>query len=210
MNPPSPFAEAALLLDADFAELMRLGNAIATLAVESDEEMDRARKLLGQFGECGDRLGTRLVTLSKTLESVRADAESIAAVVGERAQQVLARQVESERLLGEFQTLGARANELVTTIGKLPECEGAPLTDEDRQRWLKEIPRFHSLIDGLLGDARKLREATRAANMRSLERDAQALAKALVAARRRLSSVAGEGLNAGPGEGEDDSHRTIH
>lgn len=210
MNSPTPFAEAALALDADFLELKKLGDEIATLDVDCDEGMDRAKKLLGKFGSCGDRIGARLGTLSKTLEAARAGAEAVAAVVGERANRVLERQAASDRLLEEFQTLGSRANALVASIGELPEWNAGALSDSDRQRWLSEIPRFQATIDGLLDDARKLREATRLANMRSLERDAQALAKALVTARRRLQSLAGD-----EGGGDDDgdfseSRPTVH
>ncbi len=206
-NAPTPFAEAALALNADFTELQQLGDDIATLNVDSDEGMDRARKLLGRFGECGDRIGTRLSTLAKTLEASRAGAEAIAAVVSERAQRVLARQAESERLLTEFQALGGRANTLVSSIGQLPEWNGGELTETDRQQWMGQIPRLQESIDGLLGDARTLRDATRTANMHSLERDAQALTKALVSARRRLGSIAGDSDD---GVSEEEIQPTVH
>ena len=73
LKPPTPFAQAALALDADFNELKPLGDETVTLAVDSNEGMDPERKRLGRCLAMKKLTASALV-LSTLLLSTQASA----------------------------------------------------------------------------------------------------------------------------------------
>lgn len=186
----SEFFQSAAALDADFAELERLGGQLDRLEIDSDNGLEQAQKRLARFSECGERIGTGIMALAKALDETRARAEKLAEVVRARAVVVQERQNETQRLLMRFQSLGELAKKINATIAGLKKpVKKGELTDDEKALLSQHMPEIDSKLGMLLDEARKLREDARKVNMKALERNAETLSQALLSARRQLGTA---------------------
>jgi chromosome segregation ATPase len=184
----TPFAEAALTLDSDFAELEQLSGQLDRLSLESDTGLERAKKILAQFGECGGRIGDRLQNLAKTLDEARSGAEKAAQLIADRAVRVQERQQQNDQLAERFGTLNGMVRTISTALSQLKKPEGAKLSEEERTFLSEKLPELDQQMRTLSDEAFKLKEDAQKANMKTLERNADSLAQTLSSARRKLGS----------------------
>jgi chromosome segregation ATPase len=183
----SPFAQAAMTLDSDFAELEQLSGQLDRLSLESDSGLDRAKKILSQFGECGERIGDRLQNLATTLNEARASAEQAANRIAERANQVQLRQQENDRMVERFNGLNGMVAKINAILLQLKKPEGAELSSEEKSFLNGKLPELDSQMGTLIEEAGKLKKDAQHANLKTVERNADSLGQTLNSARRKLS-----------------------
>jgi hypothetical protein len=185
----SSFGQAALALDNEFSELERLGAQIDKLVITSDSGLERSRQLLAKFGECGQRIAEGVQTLAKTLEDARARAEKAAMLVTARAGKVEERHHESERMFERFRVLGESVRKVTGAVASLKKPKGEKLSEDEKTQLPKQLGQFDGQLADLIEQAQALKDDARTANMKSLERNADALGQSLQSARRKLKSI---------------------
>jgi hypothetical protein len=176
----SPFAQAALALDQDFAELDRLSGQLERLPLESDQDFDYARKLLARFGECGERIGPKVQALAQSLEDARARAEHASQVVTERATLIQERQKASGDLISRFQALSGQAAALTEAMTRL---QG--LGQDELQLRLSVVG---GELDSLIALVTQVENDAREAGLKGLSKNAEAVRQSIQAARLKLGS----------------------
>lgn len=184
----SSFAQSALDLDSKFSELERLSGEFASVMIESDSGLDRARRLLAQFGECGQQVGDGVQVLARELEGTRARAEKAAQVVSNRVTSFQERQKETELMFSRLQALGGRVREVTERVALLKGPGGGELKVENIDLVGKHLPELTGELEILIGEAQKLKLDARSANMKNLETNVDSLGQTLKAACGRLSA----------------------
>lgn len=202
LKPQSAFGQSALELDSDFAEMERLAAELQRLDIETESGLERARKLLTRFSECGQRVGTGVPVLARTLEEARGRAEKAAETVFARAGDIQKRQQEADRLLERFNSLGEMVGKINAMVTQLRKPGGAKLSDEERAMIARHMPEINVQLGKLIDEARKLKEDSHAANMKSLEKNAESLLQSMQAMSRKLNGIAE--IAAGPSGGAPD------
>lgn len=181
----SPLAEAALELDRAFAEFERLAGEIERITVKSDKGFMRACQVLTELDTCGQKIGSGLITLTKSLEEVRSRAEQTAQLVAQRANAVQDRRLESEAMAKRFQELGEQVRGVTADIGSLRPDKDAG--EEERERITKNFQIFTEKLGGLVDQVGALKQDAHDAQMESFERNADALQQSLQSARHKVS-----------------------
>jgi hypothetical protein len=174
----SAFAQAALELDTCFEELERLSGQLERCELDSDQDFEHATKLLGRFGECGQRIGTGVQKLAQELERARARAENAAKVVGERSVLVQQRQEASRKMLDRFGELALRARGVTESL--------RDLKDKDRSALVDRLPALNVDLESLSKDVSELEEEALAQGLKALAKNAGSMRQSLQAARDRL------------------------
>lgn len=185
----SSFAEAALKLDSDFIELDQLSGQLERLDLNSDSGLERAKEILGKFGECGARIGDGVQKLAKELEEARIRAEKAAGTVAARAEQVQERQQAHDRLSERFHNLTEMVRKVSALIAELKKAEGEKMSDEEKAIVTQRLPEFESQLTLLVDEAQKLKNEAQEANMKTLVRNADSLSQTLLSAKRKISSL---------------------
>lgn len=185
----SPFAQAALALDDDFAQLERLSGEIDRLAIDTDNGLDRAKLLLVRFGECGERVGQNIQALATALSESQKRAEKAAQSVSARAALVQERQQEANRLLERFQGLGEMVRKVTEAVVQLQNPAKGALSPEEKALLVKHLPELNEKLGVLADEAFKIKDEARESKMKALEKDADALGQSMQAMRRKLSSL---------------------
>jgi chromosome segregation ATPase len=185
----SSFAEAALKLDSDFADLERLSGQLERLDLNSDSGLERAKEILSEFGECGSQIGDGVQKLAKELDEARIRAEKAAASVAVRAEQVQERQNAHDRLSEKFNHLTEMVRKVSAVIAELKKAEGEKMSAEEKVMITQRLPEFESQLSVLVDEAQKLKNEAQDANMKTLVRNADSLAQTLLSAKRKISSL---------------------
>jgi hypothetical protein len=81
----SPLVRSVNALDANFFELIRLGNKIDEINLKSDTDYEQLERLLKRFAEYGDGVSSQIVLMSQALTDSRAQAEAVAQAVSIKA-----------------------------------------------------------------------------------------------------------------------------
>ncbi len=190
----SVLVQSAVLVDEEFARLESLGGQIERCELESDKDFEHARKLLVRFGETGQRIGEQVAILAKALDDARVRAEASAKSVTERAALIQARQTETDRLIERFKTLGEMARNLTEAVAELHKPALGVLSPEDRARLGGFLPEVVNQLGALVDEAKRLKEEARAAGLKTLERDADALSQSLQSMRAKLEAIVRDGF----------------
>lgn len=186
----SAFGEAALALDAEFAEFERLAREIERLSIGSDKGLERGRTLLVEIDSCNERMALGMQGLSRTLDEARQRSEDAAKLVCERALEIQTRHREAEAMMERFKALGEMVKQINVAVTSLKNQNSADVTDEDRAVIESRMPDFNTQMGILVEEARKLMEDAREANMKDLERNADSLRQSLQSARHKLNLIA--------------------
>jgi len=185
----SPFAQAALALDADFVELERLSGQIDRIAIESDSGLERVQQLLVKFAECGQRVADGVIVFSRALQEAHARAEQAGQIVSARAALVRERQQETDRMLERFHMLSDMVAKITMLLVPFKKPAGTVMSADDRVLIKRQIPEIDGQLGTLIDEALKLRTDAQRSQMRTLERDAASLGHTLMAARSRLNEI---------------------
>lgn len=185
----TPFGEAALALDQEFAALEKLAQKLERLSLQTDQGVERAVSLINEAEEARGRLVANMQTMATALEDARAKSEAAIRTISERAVTINERQRTTESLMQRFQDLGSMVRQINTAIAQMKPAEGA-MAAEQRALLEQSLPEFNAQMNILVEEAKKLMNEASAANLRSIESNADALRQALDAARQRLNLLA--------------------
>lgn len=183
----SPFGQASLALDQDFSELERLAGEIERMEIQTDNGFERAKKLLGHFGETGERIGSGVQAMARELEAARARAEAAATIVSAKAAAIQQRQIQENEMSERFNALGEMVRKVTTSMAQLQKPAGTTLSEEERNLLTQHLPEMDSRLGMLVDEARKLQADAEAIQLKSMVKNADAMAQSLDAARRKLS-----------------------
>ncbi len=184
----SPFAQLALKLDQDFGALERLSGQIERLDIETDNGLEQALKLLGQFAKHGESISAGIQDFAGVLDQSRARAEQAAAIVSERAALVQKRHQEQSELQGRFNQLAAKVQEVNASLSAMKKPDGA-FTEAEKAQLTERLQAMDAHLGVFVEEAGTLRAEADRANLKKLGRNAESLQGTLIAARTRLSSV---------------------
>ena len=127
--------------------------------------------------------------LSTQLQEARARAEAVAQGVSAQAELLIVRRHEQSEKLEQFRILGERVRELNAAIGQFRRPEGHALTEEDRANLTSNIPAFAAQLALRIEELQDLRKSARDSRMKTLEKNAESLAQALEAVRKKLHDI---------------------
>jgi phage-related protein len=184
----SPFAEVALQLDAEFAEILRLSDQLEQLDVESEFGLEQAKKILLRFSENGARAGESMHALAKHLNDLRERSEVAAKTMAERAQIVEKFHAKQQNLLSQFQLLGNAVRAVTQGIGELRKSDAKQLSDSEKAQVKEQLPELTSKLALLIDQSKNLKVDAQAAKLKSLEKNAHALSQTLANAQNKLGT----------------------
>src|SRR2546425_77387 len=185
----SPLVQSVLSLDNYLAELERIGAKINSTDMTSDFDLEYIHKLMSRFAECGQGVSNEVTNLSTQLREAQARAETVAQGVTSQAERLNIRRNEQNQKLEEFHILGEKVLALNAAISQFRPPHGQGLTHEDRAKLTSNIPAFEAQLALLIEDLQNLRESARNSRMKALAKNAEALAQALQAARKKLRDL---------------------
>jgi chromosome segregation ATPase len=185
----SPLVKSVLALDNYLAELERVGTKINSTDMTSDFDIEYIQKLLSRFAECGQGVSDEVTKLSTQLQEARARAEAVAQGVSAQAELLIVRRSEQSEKLEQFRILGERVRELNAAIGQFRRPEGQALSEEDRANLTSNIPAFEAQLALRIEELQALRKSARDSRMKTLEKNAESLAQALEAVRKKLHDM---------------------
>ena len=143
----SAFGQAAVALDADFSELERLSVQLSKVEIETDSGLEQSRKLLGRFGECGQRIGEQMQVFAKSLEESRDRAEKASHEVAARAALIQDRQRNVSAMLQRFEALGEMVKQVTLVVAQLRAPTDGELATETREAIMAKIPDLDGQIE---------------------------------------------------------------
>lgn len=168
-KPPSDFVQSALELDELFANLEQISASLEQVELDSEPNLERAKKLLLRFTEKSQGLQGALETLLLTLDARRRSVETAVAQVNERAPLIGEKFRQAEEKLERLQALADQVKELSAEARQLGSVEV-------RQRLLELTER-----------AAALQEEARLGKLRSLEKNAASVRASLKDIARRMA-----------------------
>lgn len=187
----SVFAQAAMALDADFTTLAVTSAELERLDIQSDAGLKRGKILLARFAECGQRVGANIQALSGALNQAQADASGAAKIVSDKAAAIQERQQHEDSLLHRFNFLNEtlrKFNEAVTKLRDLSKGEGG--TGGEGAFIAEHVPGLSAKLGELVEEVGKIEADAKAANMKTLQKDANSLGQSMQSMRRKLESLA--------------------
>ena len=146
----SPLARSVLALDIHFSELIRLGHKINDLGMKSDSDFEQAEKLMKHFAEHGEGVASEVVLMSQALNDARAQAESAAKLVAERAEQLQTRRSEEQKKMEAFRLLGEKVRDLTVQLSSLKAPENAQTSVEDQTKMSAQLSMLETQLQPLI------------------------------------------------------------
>lgn len=178
----SPITQAAARLGDDILEMQRLSAELSKVEVNSDSGLDRARALLKHFTECSQRIGEEMKALGGALDEGRQQVEAAVETVAARASAIQERQAEAEQMLSRFNTLSDMVRKVADAV--------APLQGQGHSKEVAErLPEIRTNLDVLIEEARSIKSQAKAANMRTMESNADSLMHSLQGIQRKLQTL---------------------
>jgi chromosome segregation ATPase len=172
----SPFGSLAVKLDCDFSELERLSGQIQRLDIDSENGLDRAVKLLGQFAQHGQSITEGIQDFSKSLQAARESSEKAAALVFERALLIQQRKQEQEQLQEKLGQLGLKVKQVSETL-----ANQSPLPEQ--------IESLDSYLAEFMTEVQAIKDEASRTKLKGIERNAESLFGTLQSARRKLNAL---------------------
>jgi chromosome segregation ATPase len=183
----SALVQSVVQLDSFFSELTRLGAKIESMDIKNDADFELLQKLLQQFSQSGHNLSQEILILSKHLNEMRGQAESVTKMVGERAERLQSRNDNSQAKMSEFRALSEKVRDLALSINDLKASE-EPGTPEERAKISARLAEFEVKLHPLIDEAKHLKKVAQDSKMKTLEQSADSLGQSLTAISQKISA----------------------
>jgi chromosome segregation ATPase len=181
-----PLTKAALTLEEDFQEIDRLNVALAKFRDGTETNLERAQKLLSNFGQVGQRVGERIQDLSKVLNESRLRAEAATQGISESASFLRTKLEQSASISDRFRHLVKRMQEMSSSLAELGRNAG---TAEEKKAIAAHLPELEQQIASLADETLKVKDEARVAKLKDLEREAESMAHNLQATQKKIQSL---------------------
>lgn len=185
----SPFGQLALKLDQDFAGLERLAQQIERLDINTDNGLEHAIKLMGQFAQYGQGISEGIQHFAKALDESRARSEEAANLVAARAVEIQKRKEEHGLIEAKFNQLGAKVQVVNEGLMQMKRPTGEDLDPAARAEINEKLKEMDAHLGVFVEEAKNLKEEAESANMKKIGRDAESLHGTLLSARSKLSTI---------------------
>lgn len=185
----SSLAKSVLSLDEHFQELDRLSSQIGACDMMSEFDLERSRKQMNRFTECGQLVSVEITNLAGLLNESRLQAEASAQVVSDKALAMQARKNDLQEKLDAFNRLGETVRALTSSMGELKRPTDTVLADEDRARLSMRLAEYEIQLRSLIEETERVKKVACESKMNFLEKQADALNQTLVAASQKLGSL---------------------
>lgn len=184
----SPFARLALKLDSELAELVRAGEQIAKLNLESDSGFDEGVRILNRVSQYGQSAAVTMQGFSAALQEARDKAEAATGLVAERAQLIQKRKQEQDLLgeaLSKIKDEVAAAGAGLSAFAK-PQGEAS---EDDRRRIASELERLREPMAKHVEAIKALKARAAEGNFKRLERQAESMVDSLQSTLRKIAQA---------------------
>ena len=186
----SPFARAAVTLDREFAELVRLTAQIEAARLDSDGGLDEAVKLLNRFAERGEAIAAATQEFSAAMNAAQAGAEGAARRVGERAQAIKQARERQGALHDRLAKLQDEVAALGAELARSSQADAS--TDEGKRRLAEELSRVREPMERFIESAQAIKAEAAESNYRRLERQADSVIDSLKSSLRKIAEALGQ------------------
>lgn len=184
----SPFARLALKLDSELAELVRAGEQIAKLNLESDSGFDEGVRILNRVSQYGQSAAVTMQGFSAALQEARDKAEAATGLVAERAQLIQKRKQEQDLLgeaLSKIKDEVAAAGAGLSAFAK-PQGEAS---EDDRRRIASELERLREPMAKHVEAIKALKARAAEGGFKRLERQAESMVDSLQSTLRKIAQA---------------------
>lgn len=185
----STFGQLALKLDSDFSGIERLAQQIERLDIRTDNGLEHAVKLMGQFAQYGQSISDGIQDFAKALDESRTRSEAAAALVAARAEEIQTRSREQNELQEKFNQLGAKVQVVNAGLLQMKKPTTENFSPEEREELSAKLKEMDSYLEMFVNEASCLKTEAEHGNLKRIGRDAESLHGTLISARSKLSSI---------------------
>jgi len=185
----SDFGRAAVKLDNDFTELVRLSGQLKRLDIDSESGLDRAVKILSQFAQHGQNISAGIQDFSKFLQEARQRAEVAAQLVTERAQQIRERKEIQSQIREKLGRVEQSVQTVNASLAGFKKEGSTNFSEKEKLQLRTELERINVDLKRFMADTQVIKDEAAGAKFKSVERDAQNLLDALRASCRRVDKI---------------------
>jgi hypothetical protein len=165
---------AAEELESELERLEALSEVAQRTRLDSEKNIAKATKELGEVLEMPNRLGARLGNLATAMQGVQARQKAALDPLAARTDAILERKLKLEEHMRAFAMLGKATEDAITLLNS--EQERSVLIEDLKTKLL-----------AIADDARTLFEAARTDDFPEVARESDALSKRAAALRQKLS-----------------------
>jgi DNA-binding transcriptional regulator GbsR (MarR family) len=169
----SELVRAAEELESELERLEALSEVAQRTRLDSEKNIAKATKELGEVLEMPNRLAERLGSLATAMKHVEARQKAALDPLGARTDAILERKRKLEEHMRAFATLGKAAEEAIALLNS--EQERSVLVEDLKKK-----------LDQIADEAKVVFEAARADDFTEVARESDALSKRAAALRRKL------------------------
>lgn len=185
----TPFGRAALKLDAEFAELARVAEALSAADVGTDGGLDEAVKLLDRAGASGRGMAEAMEAFAAALQEARDGAEAHTKAIVERAQLAQKRRQEQDSLQERLTSLKDEVKAAGATLTASSQPAAGGLSAEEKRRVAAELEAMLEPMGRFIEAAQTIKAEAAAGRFRRVERQADSVIDSLQASRRKITQV---------------------
>jgi hypothetical protein len=177
----SPFARAALALDAELADFESLAAAAHRQPLTSKKAIERAAHTANEAAQCQQRILDLTRAFIEALNTTRARNEQTAANFAQRREALQARTLELNELLERFVRLGDEAKEISTFV--------AATTEDSRGSTLPMLAQVDERLDRVIAEGQALLVTANASGFTDLGREIESVRQQMQAVRHKVNQL---------------------
>lgn len=185
----SPFGRLALRLDSQFAELVRAGEQMSKVKLDSDGGLDEGIRILNKVAQYGESLAATMQDFSQALQQSRDEAEAATKLVAERAQLIKQRKERQDELEGKLESLKDEVKAAGSQLSGAQQAGNGALSDDDRARIAAELSKLQAPMARFIAAAQAIKAEAASGNFKRVERQAESMIDSLEASSRKIAQA---------------------
>ena len=186
--------QAAQVIEQDLERLEGLSRSVQNARLDTDKNIARAGRILGEAVQQQEQLGASLRKLGESMGRMQLRQQAAIESIAARAQDVQRQATLLTEHMERFAALGVKAAEATRLLQALPSTDESGATESEVAGGQATVmlvdveARLHALSD----EAKALAHSARAAELTEVSKDADSLRQRIDSARGRLSQLVRE------------------
>ena len=185
----TPFGRAAVKLDQELSELVKIGGQMEGVQIDSDGGVDEGIKLLNRAAPYSESVAGTMQEFAKTLQEARDRAEAAMKVVAERGQLIQRRRAFEDELQAKLTALSEQVKDAGAGLAGLGKAGPGGLSDEQKRQVAAELEKLREPMNGFIAAGQALKDEAAAGKFRRLERQAESMIDSLRASLRKIAEA---------------------
>jgi hypothetical protein len=185
----SPFGRLALRLDSQFAELVRAGEQMSKVTLDSDAGLDEGIRILNKVAQYGESLAATMQDFAQALQQSRDEAEAATKLVAERAQLIKSRKETQDALEAKLERVKEEVKAAGAQLSSAQQAGNGALSEEDRARIAAELQKLQAPMTRFIEAAQAIKAEAADGNFKRVERQAESMIDSLEASRRKIAQA---------------------